>query len=304
MKRHLPSLAAIRAFEAAARHGSMQSAAEELKLTPSAISHQVKALESFTGTALFERAPGRLSLTKEGSDFFKDLRHSLDLLETAIARVTRSSQTDHVTIHMFHSLSELWFTPLLAEFHRDHPQITISVVSDPIAADFGTGIADIAVVYQAVPEWGSDNFLMADQIVPCCSREFLRQHGPIRSAEAIQDLPLIWCDAAPDDWSEWFKYVGVKESRVDRWICFDLQAAALQAAREGLGIAIGHTPYLETKNGRQELVQPLNIIAPTGFGYGVSIAQRAVHLKSVNLFVSWLKRASRALKQGGKNTGS
>jgi LysR family glycine cleavage system transcriptional activator len=293
MKRNLPPFAAIRAFEATARHGSMQVASEELLLTPSAISHQVKALEVFLGTALFERAPGQLTLTSVGSAYLKDLRQALDLLEASTARASRRGETNHITIHMFHSLAELWFVPMLKDFYRDYPDMQISVVSDPAAADFASGIADVSVIYERIPAGEENRFLFADEMVPCCSDAFLQEHGPITSPASILDFPLIWCDSDPEEWQTWFEHAGLGDRKPHRWIGFDLRAGALQAAREGLGIAMGRRPYADLTLGRPRLVKPVDLIAATGCGYRLAVPQRAEHLAKVKLFTSWLTRASR-----------
>ena len=296
MKRRLPTFAAIRAFEAAARHCSMQDASEELSLSPSAISHQVKALESHIGTALFERVPGRLMLTATGEAYLADLRHALDLIEAATIRASRQGESNQITIHMFSSLAELWFVPLLKGFHREHPDMRISVVSDPSAADFANGIADLAIVYRRLPFEREADFLFADELSPCCSDAYLAENGPIRAAADLVEHPLIWCGTDPEEWRIWLDAAGLGDSEPKRWVEFDVRAGALQAAREGLGIAMGRRPYLDGTIGRSSLVRPLPLVAETGCGYGLAIPQRAEHLYKVKAFATWLKRACPATK--------
>lgn len=297
MTRSLPPFAAIRAFEAAARHCSMQNASEELQLTPSAISHQVKALEAFVGVALFERAPGRLTLTDAGAAYLADLHQALELIEAATARASLSGETSHVTVHMFHSLAELWFVPMLKDFYRNHPDMQISVVSDSAAADFANGIADVSIVYERIPDGQQDRFLFADEMAPCCSESFLQENGPIATPEAILDFPLIWCDTDPEEWRSWFELAGLGDCEPRRWIGFDLRAGALQAAREGLGIAMGRRPYTDVMLGRPQLVRPVDLVVATGCGYRVVVAHRAAHLGKIKRFTSWLTRTSRKTSQ-------
>lgn len=297
MRRRLPTFAAIRAFEAAARHCSMQGASEELSLSISAISHQVKALESYVGTALFERVPGRLTLTATGQAYLADLSRVLDLIEAATARASRQGETNQITIHMFSSLAELWFVPLLKDFHREHPEMRISVVSDPSAADFANGIADIAIVYSPLPFGEKGHFLFADQLSPCCSESYLAENGPIQLPEDLLEHPLIWCGTDPEEWGIWFTAAALSDGKPKRWgepkrwIEFDVRAGALQAAREGLGIAMGRRPYIDSALGRASLVCPLPVTAQTGCGYGVAIPRRAEHLYKIKTFAAWLTRA-------------
>jgi LysR family glycine cleavage system transcriptional activator len=303
MTRNLPPFAAIRAFEAAARHCSMQNASEELQLTPSAISHQVKALEAFVGVALFERAPGRLTLTAAGSAYLTDLRQVLELIEAATARASRSGETSHITVHMFHSLAELWFVPMLKDFYRNHPDMQISIVSDPAASDFANGIADVSIVYERIPDGQEDRFLFADEMAPCCSEAFLQENGPITTPEAILDFPLIWCDSDPEEWPTWFEHVGLGDREPRRWIGFDFRAGALEAAREGLGIAMGRRPYADLAFGRPRLVKPVDLVAATGCGYRLAVAHRAAHLAKIKLFTSWLTRTSRRMPRSADPVG-
>ena len=293
--RKLPPFAAMRAFEAAARSGSMQSASVELFLTPSAISHQVKALETFIGAALFERKPGRLKLTSVGTAYQIDLRESLDLIEAATARASSRGETNHVTVHMFHSLAELWLVPMLKDFHDEYPEMQISVISDPIAADFATGIADISVVYDRIRSGDQDNLLFVDEIAPCCSEQFLKIHGPFESSEAILDLPLIWCETGNEEWLTWFEHAGLGNVEPKRWISVDQRAGALQAAREGLGFAMGRKPYIELDPYRPKLLQPLDVVAPTGCGYYIEVPQRAEHLAKTKILKNWLVQISQSL---------
>jgi len=294
MNRKLPPFAAIRAFEAAARLGSMQSASEELYLTPSAISHQVKALEVFIGAALFERKPGRLTLTPVGTTYQNDLRESLNLIEAATERASRRGETDHITVHMFNSLAELWFVPMLKDFHDEYPDMQISVICEPVAADFASGIADISVVYDRIRDDGEDWLLFIDEITPCCSEQFLKDHGPFEALESILDLPLIWCESDPDEWLTWFEHAGLGDVEPDRWISFDQRASALQAAREGLGFAMGRRPYLELDRYRTQLLQPFELVALTGCAYYIDVPQRTEHLAKIKIFKNWLIRVSRS----------
>lgn len=294
MRRKLPPFAATRAFEATARHGSMQSASEELLLTSSAISHQVKALESFIGAALFERAPGRLTLTPTGQQYLHDLQIALDQLEAATARASGRGETNHLTVHMYHSLAELWFVPLLNDFRQEHPDIEISVISEPGAGEFAKGVSDIAIVYERIEVGHEAEFLFRDTIVPCCSEEFLARHGPIRTPEDLLQHQLIWCDTEPEEWPLWFRHASLGESDPQRWIAFDVRASVLHAAREGVGIAMGRAPYIGPGFALPGLVKAIDLGASTGFGYRLAVPARTKHLAKVKAFAHWLTDACHA----------
>lgn len=294
MRRRLPPFAAARAFEATARHGSMQRASEELLLTSSAISHQVKALENFVGTALFERAPGRLTLTPTGEQYLHDLQIALEQIEAATARASGRGETNHLTVHMYHSLAELWFVPLLRDFRQEHPNIEISVICEPGSGEFAKGVADVAIVYERIEPGHESEFLFRDTIVPCCSEEYLDRHGPIRTPEDILRHQLIWCDTEPEEWSLWFRHASLGESDPRLCIAFDVRASVLHAAREGLGIAIGRAPYIGPGFTLPGLVKAIDPVAPTGFGYRLAVPGRTEHLPKVKSFARWLTHACRA----------
>ncbi len=284
----LPPFAAIRAFESAARHGSMQSASEELFLTPSAISHQVKALEVFIGAALFERKPGGLTLTEVGTTYQKDLRGALNLIEAATSRASKSGDANHITVSMCNSIAELWFVLLLKKFHCEFPDTQISIKCDPIATDFANGIADVSIVYDRIREDREKYLLFEDEIAPCCSEQFLQDNGCIQNPDDILKYPLIWCESDPYEWATWFEYAGLGNAEPHHWVSFDQRPSALQAAREGLGIAMWRRPYSFVDLGGPKLSQPIDVIAPTNCGYYIEAPKRAEYLTKTKLFIHWL----------------
>lgn len=293
-KRLLPTFASVRAFEASARHGVMRAAAEELSISPSAVSHQVRTLEAFVGTSLFERGAGKLTLTQTGALYLADLADALDLIEAATAKASQHGNSNLLTIHMQSSLLELWFVPLLRDFTNAYPDLQISVVTDPMASDFANGIADVSIQYDKIVDEKSADFLMAETIAPVCSADFLAEYGPITTPGSITKHPMIWCDAEPEEWNLWLGQNGVGDVTSARWIGFDLRAAALQAAREGLGFAMGRRPYMDVPLARRGLAMPLDIRIPTGFGYRIAVPMRTEHLEKVKLFSRWLTRTCKA----------
>ncbi|MEO1190170.1 MAG: LysR substrate-binding domain-containing protein [Pseudomonadota bacterium] len=296
MTRRFPPFPAIRAFEAAARHCSMQRAADELSLSASAISHQVKALEGYVGTALFERSSSGLKLTESGAAYLPELTRALELLEGATQRASQQGESNQLVVHMFHSLAELWFTPLVGDLNRRHPNLRISILCDPLAADFSSGLADVALEYRPLAEANAEDFLFADTLIPCCSRSYLAEQGPIAKPEDLLEHPLIWCGSDGEEWSRWLAYAGLADRQPQRWIEFDLRAASLAAARAGLGIAMGRRPYSDQVLGKGDLVAPLPITAPADSGYFLAAPERSRHLKRVQLFSTWLRSVCREMQ--------
>ncbi len=137
MVRHLPPLAALRAFEAAARHLNFTRAAEELHLTHGAISHQMKALEASLGARLFRREGRKLLLTDAGQRFASRLRDLLGDLRAAVAEVTQRRDQQELTISVLPSFASLWLIPRLASFHAAHPEIDVNIRATQALAEFG-----------------------------------------------------------------------------------------------------------------------------------------------------------------------
>src|SRR6202142_3897311 len=145
MAQHLPPLAALRAFEAAARHLNFSRAAEELPLTHGAISHQMKALEASLGVPLFHREGRRMLLTDAGQRFAARLRDVLDDLGAAVAEVARRPGQQELTISVLPSFASLWLIPRLPSFHAAHPEIDVNIRATQALAEFGRGGVDLAI---------------------------------------------------------------------------------------------------------------------------------------------------------------
>jgi len=275
----------------------MRAAAEELMITSSAVSHQVRTLETFVGTSLFERGDGHVCLSETGRAYFREIGSALDMIEASTLRAARRGESNLLTIHMQASLLELWFVPLLRDFTAAYPALQVSVVSDASAADFANGIADLAIEYGR--STSDDPPLIEESIVPVCSDSFLANAKPLDSPSDLARHPLIWCDTEPDEWQQWFSANGVSDAAATRWIAFDLRAAALQAAREGLGIAMGRRPYMDVALQRRKLVMPFDIKIKTGFGYRIVTPPRSEYLEKTKLFKRWLLRRCNRLELEG-----
>ena len=223
--RDLPSLSALKAFEAAARHGGFKAAAHELNVTPAAISHQVKALEGDLRCALFTRQNRGVALTETGADASDQLRR----------RATRAS----VTIRVTTAVSALWLTPKLAQFWKAHGTVSVAqIVSDTDAA---TADCDLSIHYGHMDrDRGTCSLLFHDRIMALGSPAFARAQAVARPAE-LASRPLIHFDTAMigwTDWPGWFRALGhdgpvTSAHRVNNYII------ALQAARDDMGAVLG-----------------------------------------------------------------
>lgn len=242
-----PPLNALRAFEATARELSVRRAAEGLGVTPSAVSHQIRALEDRLGVALFRRAGRRLFLTEAGQALVPGLRDGFARIEAALAEVEARGRTGALTVSMLSTFAAHWFIPRLQRFQALHPEIDVRVSTTMQTVAFEAGGIDAAIRY------GNGNWpglrcdrLVTETLVPVCSPA-LRAAGPPLSRPAdLAAHTLLVAEARPDDWALWLESAGVPNLAPAGRITFDTTNFALDAAIGGAGVAIA----------ARELVQP------------------------------------------------
>lgn len=255
--RQLPSLPAIRAFEAAARLGSFVLASEELHLTPSAISHQVRALEAHLGCLLFVRGHRQVALTPQGRGLLGRLTPALDAIEAACAEAGRGPAVQTLCVHCAPSFASKWLGPRLPLFMRRHPGIGIrlSASADPIDLMRHEAL-DLVIAYGPVaPRRGIvAEGLGVEQVAALAAPETARLHDPLDAA-ALRRLVLIESAVSPVRWADWFGLNGVAlPSGGASRPSFDRGALAVSAAVQGLGAVLESTRFAQEEIARGELV--------------------------------------------------
>lgn len=258
--RTMPSLSQLRVFEAAARRGSFALAAEELHLTASAISHQVRALESHLGRPLFERRHRGVTLTAEGERLHDSLSRAFDAIEAACAEVRLPAHAQVVAVHCAPSLALKWLGPRLRALAEAHPEVHVRLST-------GADVPDLAVVREVdlvlayadgrarpgveVTPLGDEE--IAPLAAPALLRRFAAAGDPPDPAALVQRLPLIDATLSPLPWSRWFALQGLPMPRGPR-AAFDRAAMAIAAAADGLGVALESTRLAARELERGELV--------------------------------------------------
>lgn len=178
--RRLPPLSALRAFEAAARHGSFKQAANELAVTPTAISHQIRSLEQYTGLTLFVRQVRKVVLTDAGLELYPVLRDGFNAFETVLQRLETAQARRRVIISATNAFMARWLAPRVADFQKLHPEIDLELDASDQAVDLGSDVADIAIRYGRGPYPGMvAEPLFADRFAPVCSPRL----GPLGLAD-------------------------------------------------------------------------------------------------------------------------
>ncbi|MBE9607616.1 LysR family transcriptional regulator [Acetobacteraceae bacterium H6797] len=271
MRRQLPPLNALRAFEAAARLGGFSAAAGELGVTPGAISQQVQLLEARLGRRLFERGPRSLTLTDEGRALLPVLSEALDTVEAGLARALHPAPRVTLSIFAQTSFALGWMLPRLPRFQQEQPDIELHL-STGIDPPLLRGGPDAVVLHGRGP-WPelATHLLFPDRLIPVCSPSWLRSHGPLEPAELARQTLLV-SDTAPEDWEEWFAHAGLRGLRPLRPHRFGSSLLPPQGAMHGLGVALADQSLVAAELAQRRLVNPLPDQPPLRRGTGWHLA--------------------------------
>ena len=291
MSARLPSLNGLRAFEAAARHLSFTQAATELNVTQTAISHQIKRLEEELGIRLFVRQNRALKLTPQAVDYLPGIRAAFNDLRLATDRLLRKDDDHVLTVSTLASLAAKWLLPRLSAFQEAHPGIDVRITTSANLVDFQRDNVDVGIRYGR-GQWAGlrADWLMADELFPVCSPELLKGAKPLKCPEDLRDHVLLHTsNFNSDDWRLWLTAAGLPaDFSKQTGVTFDLVFMTVQAAIDGLGVAMGRTAYVEDDIAKGRLVVPFKITLPTDAGfYLVSPAGRTDPPK-LSAFRQWL----------------
>ncbi len=280
-----PPLNALRAFEAAARLGGFTLAAQELCVTPGAISQHVKSLEDWAGVTLFERRSQGVMVTDEGKDVAHQLSEAFDKMNTSIRLLKSKSASTTIHIAALPSVAQLWLAPRLPAIRAALPNTTISIRALESRPNMDREMFDLSVFF-AEPEGLQNEIILApDQIFPVCTPEIAAR------LSTPDDLLVETClyDAVwADDWEQWFNISTEGSMRPRPGPSFSLYSIALDEARNGAGVLIAHKVLVEKYIRSGELVAPFSEKADTGKCLILQLASRATSSRSVLRLVSML----------------
>ena len=233
----IPPFVNLQAFEAVARRRSFALAAAELHLTASAISHQVARLESQLGVRLLERSAHGVRLSAAGEQYLSRVGGALQAIRAASDDL-RQGVRNSLYVHSTPSFASLWLLPRLPSFAQAYPDIALNLSAAPTHSDFGLGQADLDIRY-GVPQWPDlvIELLFEEQIVPLASPAFIRAHR-LKRPEQLLDVPLIQSNVSVVQWSDWFKAHTNKRAPERFTLRFDRAMMSLDAAAQGLGVAL------------------------------------------------------------------
>lgn len=303
MKTFIPPLNALRAFDVVARTGTIAAAAEELSVSGSAISQQIRALEKWLGIALFERSGSRLKLTDRGAAYFESIAAAMALIAEATGKVVGDDTEGTLRVSILPSFSVLWLLPRLGEFADQHPEVTIDLIATTTLTDFAKDDIDLAVRYGL----GSYPGLIVEKLlpeaaVPVCHPRLLTGLGGDRDgvirAEDLQGLPVIddggGLKGVKRDLAAWMVDQGVACPKVRDTLFFSDSYLAVEAAKLGKGLLLGRLSLVQDLLESGVLVAPVErwLVEPTSY-YIVYSGLRPLRPRA-QAFRAWLKRTAQA----------
>lgn len=294
----IPPLSSLQAFEAIARRRSFALAAQELHLTPSAVSHQLAKLEGLLGVRLFERSARGVDLTPAGRNYLQRVGNALGAINTATDDLRHGIQ-DALHLHCSPSFASLWLMPRIARFRQAYPHIALALSASPQHSDFQLGQVDIDIRY-GLPNWPNLEVepVFMEKVMPLASPELIRRHA-LHNAEDLLRAPLIQSMVNVAQWSDWFARFHPAQ-RPDRMaLRFDRAMMSLDGAVQSLGVALesealGHALIA---SGR---LQPVfgHDMALEVQGHFLVYPARHEARPEVKAFLDWVR--GEALKQPGR----
>ncbi|MFO0994031.1 MAG: transcriptional regulator GcvA [Hyphomicrobiales bacterium] len=295
MRRQLPPLNALKAFEAAARHLSISQAANELCVTPAAISHQVRLLEDHIGLPVFERSGRSLVLTDAGQAGLDFIRDGFAKFNAAMDAIDSLGEIGVLSVSVAPSFAAKWLLPRLDSFHEKHADIDVHVSASMQLTDFAKDGIDIAIRYGPgrYPDLVSEK-LLDETVTPVCSPALLQSLGTPRIAADLSSFALLH-DDSPDndpscpDWSMWLKAAGASEIDASRGPRFNQASLVIEAAVLGRGVALAKYALAEADIKAGRLVPLLRSSQPVDFSYYLVAPRAKLNLPKVAHFRDWLR---------------
>jgi LysR family glycine cleavage system transcriptional activator len=289
----------IKAFEAAARSGSFAAAGSELNVSAAAVSRMVHLLEQRLGVDLFERKANRLAMTSAGRAYQSGLTPIFDALASLTAQVTAPSSVRVLTIGVGPTFAMKWLIPRLADFRKDQPDIDVRITTGGAAAPFGDDWS--CGITLGDGEWPGlvAEPLFAADLLPVCAP---RLAVPLKRPGDLKGPSLLRVAHSPDDWPLWLKASAVARVTA-RGPEFQFYGQALQAAVDGLGIAMGIRPYIDDDLAAGRLVAPFALSVPKGMRWYLVYRSFYTGQRDFAAFRRWIMHAAAGSSARRKPTG-
>ncbi len=304
MRRRLPTVAALNAFDAAARHSSITRAAEELCLTEGAVSRQISLLEEQLGVRLFNRIKKRISLTRAGVMYSSRVRQLIDRMERdTLAVMAYEGAGAVLNVAALPTVGSNWLVPRLGDFYRRYPAMTIHVNARNSRFFFNETALDCAL-YFGEPDWpgAHTDYLFDEILVPVGSPSFLNGQPFLEPDELVKHR-LLHLESRPQAWGQWCHDAGLDESNTMRGAHYDIQAMIINAACAGQGVALLPQFLIAepVKAGQLAILNPLFVRSQGAYYLAYPFEQ--ADQESLTAFREWLSEQSASFRERkGENT--
>ena len=292
--RRLPPLNALRAFEAVGRHLSVSRAAAELNVTPAAVSHQVKGLETALGVSLLRRLNRAVVLTEAGQLCLPLLSEGFDRLSDAVAKLETGGDAGVLTVSVTPGFASKWLVPRLERFTEANPAIDVHINATMEVSDLRRGGADIAVRFGVgrYPDLVSDK-LFDESAVVVCSPSLVDGRVPLREPADLAGHVLLHDHSHPEDlttldWAQWLRAAGVSGVDISRGLRFNAAGLAIQAAAEGAGVLLARHSLVADDLASGRLVVPFSVSLPIAMAYHLVCDERSLRIPKVKAFRDWV----------------
>ena len=288
-----PPIAALRAFESAARHLNYTKAAKELSVTQSAISHQIKHIEDLWGFKLFKRNGRSIELTDKARQLAPVIEHFFSELTTTLSAIGELNDEGYLKVALSQSFALKWMVPKLGDFSHQYPDIDVTIVTMPLPGQLEINDADIAIFFS---DGIHDNYtvipLLHGYSFPVCSPEFFKEEiKTLKKPEDLLGLPLLRrlnIDAAPR-WRDWFSAADVSNYSLPKGLHFPNSSMALQAAIDSQGVALARSSHVADDLIAGRLIKLFDICVQPESCYNLIIPEGKFDQPSVQNFIAWVK---------------
>ena len=292
MAKKIPPLNALRSFEAAARHCSFRDAADELCVSHSAISHQVKFLERYLGLELFVRKARSVELTKSGRQYYPVLREVFEKIAEGTESLLAPKRPKVLTLQLYSTFAIRWMIPRLSDFQRTHPEVSVRLTMSQSDVDFDHEEVDACIRVGRSDGKNLDHLhLFSNELFPVCSPRILDNYQ-LESPADLQRVPILQVYPSEQDWSIWLEGNDIQGVDPGAGLQFDSYDHALSAAMQGVGVALAMQPFVSGELSAGLLTEPfpkLRVNNPNRW-YFVTRKEKAEQEK-IQKFRDWLQSA-------------
>ncbi len=302
MRKTLPPLNALRAFEAAARNKSFKLAAEELFVSHSAISHQVRRLEEYLSVELFHRVSRGVTLTRAGRVFYPSLREAFDLIDEGTDLVLAPRMQGPLTLQVYSTFAVRWLIPRMGAFQRAHPGVIIRLHTSQSDVNFEHEDVDLCVMIGSPDQDGVHyDHLFSSEVFPVCSPTLKSGVRPLAGPEDLEHHSLIQVYPSGGDWTHWLEQHGVNGVDPDAGLLLDSYDLAFNTAVQGLGVALGMRPFVDRELQAGTLVEAFpGLRVPAPGAWYLACREELQDDERVVVFRDWLRGEVGHDRQGSR----